>query len=161
MMKKRLKKWNKHMVVPTMGWGAHMAHRTDVKQGICWCITTYSMKARNSLSRLFGMASFGQWLANSISLLSHFPALFLICHPQVCQTKVWQKWQRTAPQKEMQHQSMKSTRIQFFPQNTHSLIAIACYWFHLSVLGNSKLQHARTRKKKNMKTEENKDGCWG
>lgn len=99
---------------------------------------------------------YGQWLTNSISLLSHFPVLLLICHPQACQIKVWQKWRRTLLKTRCSVRLRKSTRIELHPK-TNILRSIALYRFHLLVLGDSRHQQTRTMKNKKYETW----GEWG
>lgn len=71
---------------------------------------------------------YGQWLTNSISLLSHFPVLLLICHPQVRQIKVWQRWQRTPLKTGCSIILRKAPELNRKPKQTFSR-SIALYWF--------------------------------
>lgn len=74
---------------------------------------------------------YGQWLTDSISLLSHFPLLLLIRYPVAWQIKMWQRWLSAkgdaAPGYEKHWNSILS-------QDKHSLMATTRYWFHPLVL---------------------------
>lgn len=117
------------------------------KNSICWCSSTYRMQARQTMAAVDCLLwpPYGQWLTDSISLLSHFPLLLLICYPVAWQIKMWQRWlsakRDAAPGYEKHQNSILS-------QDKHSLMAMALYWFHLLVLGGSRLQRGRTSKSK-------------
>lgn len=91
---------------------------------------------------------YGQWLTDTISLLSHFPLLLLICYPVAWQIKMWQRWLSAkgdaAPGYEKHWNSILS-------QDKHSLMATTRYWFHLLVLEGARPPLGRTLKRRKSK----------
>lgn len=74
---------------------------------------------------------YGQWLTDSISLLSHFPLLLLICYPVAWQIKMWQRWLSAKGDAASGYEKHWNS---ILSQDKHSLMATTHYWFHLLVL---------------------------
>lgn len=142
------------MVEFGMSWYTHSAYTGSHEERHVFmqqAHTVYASQADNACSRLFAVPSL--WTVTHQLNLSPLPFPCTPSHlpSSSLPNKGVTKMTKDSPQNKMQHQTEKSTRIQFHPK-TNILRSIALHRFHLLVLGESKHQQVRTTKCKKYET---------